>query len=80
MEIALFDALSEISIGDIKVSGFSFGLLLGNEGDDFLQEIGILFGQAFIIILVVLAYIFFIRPRKGFGILKSGRRTFSDLL
>tara|TARA_B100001057_G_scaffold376264_1_gene381326 strand:- start:86145 stop:88733 length:2589 start_codon:yes stop_codon:yes gene_type:complete len=80
MEVALFDALSEISIGDIKVSGFSFGLLLGNEGDDFLQEIGILFGQAFIIILVVLAYIFFIRPRKGFGILKSGRRTFSDLL
>ena len=80
MEIALFDALSEISIGDIKVSGFSFGLLLGNEGDDFLEEIGLLFGQAFIIILVVLAYIFFIRPRKGFGILKSGRRTFSDLL
>ena len=80
MEVALSDALSEISIGDIKVSGFSFGLLLGNEGDDFLQEIGLLFGQAFIIILVVLAYIFFIRPRKGFGILKSGRRTFSDLL
>ena len=80
MEVALSNALSEISIGDIKVSGFSFGLLLGNEGDDFLEEIGLLFGQAFIIILVVLAYIFFIRPRKGFGILKSGRRTFSDLL
>ena len=80
MEVALSDALSEISIGDIKVSGFSFGLLLGNEGDDFLEEIGLLFGQAFIIILVVLAYIFFIRPRKGFGIVKSGRRTFSDLL
>ena len=28
----------------------------------------------------MLAYIFFIRPRKGFNILKSGRRTFSDLL
>ena len=80
MEVALSEALSEISIGDIKVSGFSFGLLLGNEGDDFLAEIGLLFGQAFLIILVVLAYIFFIRPRKGFGILKSGRRTFSDLL
>ena len=80
MEVALSEALSQISIGDIKVSGFSFGLLLGNEGDDFLAEIGILFGQAFLIILVVLAYIFFIRPRKGFGILKSGRRTFSDLL
>ncbi len=80
MEVALSEALSEISIGDIKVSGFSFGLLLGNEGDDFLAEIGLLFLKAFLIILVVLAYIFFIRPRKGFGILKSGRRTFSDLL
>ena len=80
MEVALSDALSQISIGSIKVSGFSFGLLLGDEGDDFLEEIGILFGQAFLIILVVLAYIFFIRPRKGFNILKSGRRTFSDLL
>ena len=80
MEVALSDALSEISVGNIKVSGFSFGLLLGNEGDDFLQEIGKLFGQAFLIILFVLAYIFFIRPRKGYGILKSGRRTFSDLL
>ena len=57
MEVALSDALSEISIGDIKVSGFFFWTL-GNEGDDFLEEIGILFGQAFIIILVVLAYIF----------------------
>ena len=79
MEVALADSLNEISIGGIKVSGFSFGLLLGNEGDDFLEEIGLLFGQAFLIILVVLAYIFFIRPRKGFNILKSGRRTFSDL-
>ena len=80
MEVALADALNKISVGNIKVSGFSFGLLLGNEGDDFLEEIGMLFGQAFLIILVVLAYIFFIRPRKGFNILKSGRRTFSDLL
>jgi len=80
MEVALADALNQISVGNIKVSGFSFGLLLGNEGDDFLEEIGLLFGQAFLIILVVLAYIFFIRPRKGFSILKSGRRTFSDLL
>ncbi len=80
MEIELSDALSEISVGSINVSGFSFGLLLGDEGDDFLAEIGVLFGQAFLIILFVLAYIFFIRPRKGFGIVRSSRRTLSDLL
>ena len=80
MEIALSDALAEIEVGSVKVSGFSFGLLLGDEGDDFLAEIGQLFGQAFLIILFVLAYIFFIKPRKGFGLVKSSRRTLSDLL
>ena len=82
MEIQLSDELNEISSNyeSIKVSGFSFGLLLGNDGDDFLEEIGVLFGKAFLIILGVLAYIFFIRPRKGYGFLKSSRRTVSDLL
>ena len=80
MEVALSKSLNEISYGSIEVSGFSFGLLLGNEGDDFLQEIGQLFGQAFLIILLVLSYIFFIKPRKDFGFFKSTRRTISDLL
>jgi predicted RND superfamily exporter protein len=82
MEVQLSEELNEISSNDasIKVSGFSFGLLLGNDGDDFLEEIGVLFGKAFLIILGVLAYIFFIRPRKGYGFLKSSRRTVSDLL
>ena len=82
MEIQLSEELNEISSNyeSIKVSGFSFGLLLGNDGDDFLEEIGVLFGKAFLIILGVLAYIFFIRPRKGYGFLKSARRTVSDLL
>lgn len=82
MEVQLSEELNEISsnFASIKVSGFSFGLLLGNDGDDFLEEIGVLFGKAFLIILGVLAYIFFIRPRKGYGFLKSSRRTVSDLL
>jgi predicted RND superfamily exporter protein len=82
MEVQLSKELNDISNNyeSIKVSGFSFGLLLGHDGDDFLQEIGVLFGKAFLIILGVLAYIFFIRPRKGYGFLKSSRRTVSDLL
>jgi len=82
MEIQLSEELSLISSNfeNIEVSGFSFGLLLGNDGGDFLTEIGILFGKAFLIILGVLAYIFFIRPRKGYGFFKSSRRTLSDLL
>jgi len=64
MEVALSNALSEISIGDIKVSGFSFGLLLGNEGDDFNQEIGGLFLQALAIIVLVLSLIFYMISSK----------------
>ena len=82
MEVQLSEELNLIGSNyeSIKVSGFSFGLLLGNDGDDFLEEIGVLFGKAFLIILGVLAYIFFIRPRKGYGFFKSSRRTISDLL
>ncbi|MDB2368611.1 MMPL family transporter, partial [Candidatus Actinomarina sp.] len=82
MEVQLSEELGLISSNfeNIEVSGFSFGLLLGNDGGDFLTEIGILFGKAFLIILGVLAYIFFIRPRKGYGFFKSSRRTLSDLL
>lgn len=81
MEVQLSDELSAISekYESIDVSGFSFGILLGNDGDDFISEIGVLFGKAFLIILGVLAYIFFIRPRKGYGFFKSSRRTVSDL-
>jgi len=82
MEVALSDELTSISskFETINVSGFSFGLLLGGDQDDFVSEIGTLFGKAFLIILGVLAYIFFIRPRKGYGFFKSSRRTLSDLL
>ena len=61
MEVALNKSLSQIAVGNVKVSGFSFGLLFGDEGEDFQQEIGGLFAQAFVIILVVLSYIFFMK-------------------
>ena len=82
MEVALSDEITSVSskFETINVSGFSFGLLLGGDQDDFISEIGVLFGKVFLIILGVLAYIFFIRPRKGYGFFKSSRRTLSDLL
>ena len=64
MEIALNESLSTILSGNVSVSGFSFGLLFGDEGDDFQQEIGGLFAQASVIILVVLSYIFFMRSKQ----------------
>jgi len=64
MEVALADALNQISVGNIKVSGFSFGILLGGGEDDFLQEIGGLFLQALAIIVFVLSLIFYMASRK----------------
>ncbi|GIS45638.1 MAG: hypothetical protein Ct9H90mP17_4810 [Actinomycetota bacterium] len=37
------------------------------------------FGAAFGIIFLVLAFIFFIKPKKTFGFFKSSRRTFADI-
>ena len=63
----------------IDIAGFSLALLFGDEQDDFLEEVAQLFGAAFGIIFLVLAFIFFIKPTKTFGFFKSSRRTFADI-
>ena len=64
---------------NIDIAGFSLSLLFGDEQDDFLEEVAQLFGAAFGIIFLVLAFIFFIKPTKTFGFFKSSRRTFADI-
>ncbi len=64
---------------NINIAGFSLALLFGDEQDDFLEEVAQLFGAAFGIIFLVLAFIFFIKPTKTFGFFKSSRRTFADI-
>ena len=64
---------------NIAIAGFSLALLFGDEQDDFLEEVAQLFGAAFGIIFLVLAFIFFIKPTKTFGFFKSSRRTFADI-
>ncbi len=64
---------------NIDIAGFSLALLFGDEQDDFLEEVAQLFGAAFGIIFLVLAFIFFIKPTKTFGFFKSSRRTFADI-
>ena len=58
---------------NIDIAGFSLALLFGDEQDDFLEEVAQLFGAAFGIIFLVLAFIFFIKPTKTFGFFKSTR-------
>ena len=64
---------------NVDIAGFSLSLLFGDEQDDFLEEVAQLFGAAFGIIFLVLAFIFFIKPTKTFGFFKSSRRTFADI-
>ena len=64
---------------NIDIAGFSLALLFGDEQDDFLEEVAQLFGAAFGIIFLVLAFIFFIKPTKTFGFFKSSRRTLADI-
>ena len=81
LEVALNKNLLELSdeFENINLSGFSLSLLFGDEQDDFLEEVAQLFGAAFGIIFLVLAFIFFIRPTKTFGFFKSSRRTLADI-
>ncbi|MFU8839593.1 MAG: efflux RND transporter permease subunit [Nitriliruptoraceae bacterium] len=69
--------ISDVEVADsIQVDPFSFALLLtsGDPG----PEIGRLFGTAFLIILVVLFFVFWIKPEAG-SRLRIGRRTAADV-
>ena len=62
----------------VSVAPFSFALLFSNQ-DEFTSEIGRLFGTAFLIIVVILAFVFWIRPSERMPWWKSLRRAFADV-
>jgi uncharacterized protein len=58
---------------------FSFSLLFGDE-DEFQAELGRLFGSAFLIILVILGFVYWVKPTVGHRVLPGIRRTVADVL
>ncbi len=73
----LAEVISDVEVADgVRVDPFSFGLLLtaGDPG----PEIGRLFGTAFLIILVVLFFVYWVKPDAGQR-LRIGRRTAADV-
>lgn len=73
----LAQVISDVEVADsVQVDPFSIGLLL-NAGDPG-PEIGRLFGTAFLIILVVLFFVYWIKPDAGQR-LRIGRRTAADV-
>ncbi|NIA24765.1 MAG: MMPL family transporter [Gammaproteobacteria bacterium] len=66
------------SSGDIDVQAFSMLLLFGDDFD-FSAEVGRLFLSAFLIILLILGYVYFVRPRRGRSGWSAIRRTAADV-
>ncbi len=80
LEVELGRELSAIEAGDgVTVAPFSFALLFG-EDTDFLAEVGRLFLYAIIIILAILGFVYFLRPKGRLTVLGAVRRSGADIL
>ncbi len=79
-EIAIADLITGLETGsDIRLRPFSFGLLFSDDGG-FEQEIGRLFGTAFLIIIAILLFVYWLRPLgDNASRRRSIRRTFADM-
>jgi predicted RND superfamily exporter protein len=77
-EVALADDLATVET-DLEIRPFSFALLFSGF-DEFQTEVGTLFGIAFIVILVILVFVYWLSPGKGGSWLASSRRTITDTL
>ncbi len=69
--------LAAVRADGIEILPFSQTLLFAST-DEFAGEVGRLFGYAFLIILLILAFVYWSKPRGGYGILHSLRRAATD--
>ena len=75
---ALADDIAALDLPDgITATAFSFELIFAS-GTDATSEIGRMFGLAFLIIVVILLFNFFVRISGAFGPARSVRRTAAD--
>jgi uncharacterized protein len=62
-----------------SADAFSFPLLFGDQ-DEFQTELARLFASAFLIILVLLGFVYWVKPGAGSRIVPGTRRTVADVL
>ena len=79
-EVAIADTIKAVDVpAGIELRPFSFGLLFSDSGD-VQSEIGRLFGFAFLIIIAILLFVYWLKPRgENASLLRSGRRTAADM-
>lgn len=79
LDQAVADAVRSVPLPEgLEMRPFSFALLFESQ-DDSQQEVGRLFGMAFVIILAILAFVYWMRPRGNATLLRSLRRTAADV-
>ena len=76
-ELAIARMLREMGTDSIEVRPFTFTLLF-EDGFEFEEELGRLFGAAFAIIVALLLFVFWMRPGGNATRLRSVRRALAD--
>jgi uncharacterized protein len=80
IQVDMAEHIREAVAGEpVSAEPFSFALLFADQ-DEFESEVGRLFGMAFVIILVLLSFVFWIQPRGRLKLRGSVRRTGADVL
>lgn len=77
-ESSMADDLAAVDT-NLEVRPFSFALLLTGT-DDFTEEVGQLFGTAFLVILLILLFVYWLSPGRDGSWWSSTRRTVADTL
>jgi uncharacterized protein len=80
IQTPLAEAVTDAPLPDgITAEAFS-GVLLFSTAEDFEVEVARLFGGAFAIIVLILAFVYWVRPGHGMSRRRSGRRSAADVL
>jgi uncharacterized protein len=80
VDTALAEAVRSADLPDgVSAEAFSFWLLFGDQ-DEFQSELGRLFAGAFLIILIILGFVYWVKPGQGSRIVPGTRRTVADIL
>ena len=77
-EVDMADDLSALDTEVTTPSAFSFALLFAN-ADEFQSEIGRLFGTAFLIIVLILMFVYWVQPKGSMTRRRSLRRSLADM-
>ncbi|WKZ82780.1 MAG: MMPL family transporter [Acidimicrobiia bacterium] len=80
IEVDMAEGIQQATAGmTVSAEPFSFALLFADT-EAFEREVGRLFGTAFLIILAILGFVFWIHPRGRLSRLGATRRTVADVL